>query len=357
MKKYIVFLIFVLLVSMAAVSAHDNQTLTSAGEDANLKAVEIKDNLSQADSDAKLEKTYFYDAGTDEEYVDDTVITHNVVKYYGDKETKFKVKVLDEDHNPQGGVYVSFGEFTTKYKEKTTNSKGIVYFPINYKVGKYYVETYIESEDGSSYWSAENVVKIKSTIPVKELVKYSASKKKFKIKFLDTKGNPLKNTAVKLKIKGKTYKVKTNGKGIVKIKSTRFKVGKEKITAYNPVSGEKRKISVIVLKKGVHKINVKIVDSPTAIESKKLKNGDCIDTVYETKYRQYNPGVYVEATGGGLTLSKHTKLLKAKFYFKNPYTGKVITKTSKKVKYSAIVIKPISGYVPYKATVWYKDKK
>ena len=346
-KKILLLVGIIFLISLTAVSASENTTVM--GETSS-------DELSATPEDT-LEKTYWYDAGTDREYVDDTVVTHNVVKYYGDKETKFKVKVYDEDYNPQGGVYVSFGQFAGKYMEKTTNSKGIVYFPINYKVGSHMVETYIEAEDGVSYWSAYNTVKIKSTIPVKELVKYSASKKKFKIKFLDTKGNALKNTFVKLTIKGKTYKMKTNSKGIVKIKSTRFKVGKEKITAYNPKSGEKRKISVVVLKKGVHKINVKISDLYTAIESKKLKNGDYIDTVYETMYRQYNPGVYVEATGGGLTLSKHTKLLKAKFYFKNPSTGKIITKTSKKVKYSSIVVKPISGYVPYKATVWYKDKK
>lgn len=65
----------------------------------------------------------------------------------------------------------------------------------------------------------------------------------------------------------------------------------------------------------------------------------------------------MQANGGGLTDAKHTKLLKAKYYFKSKSTGKVITKTSKKVKYDGIVIKPIKGYVPYKATVWYKDRK
>ncbi|MBR3140912.1 MAG: hypothetical protein IKF11_08630, partial [Methanobrevibacter sp.] len=71
---------------------------------------------------------------------------------------------------------------------------------------------------------------------------------------------------------------------------------------------------------------------------------------------QYNPGVYVQLNGGGLTDAKHTKLVKAKFYFKNKKTGKIITKTSKKVKYSTIKVKPIKGYTPYKATVWYKEK-
>jgi len=346
-KKILILVGIIFLIGLTAVSASENTTVM--GESGS-------DELSVAHEDT-LDKAYFYDADTNDVYADDTVVTHNVVKYYGDKDTRFKVTVYDEDHNPQGGVYVSFAKVPKDYKQKVTNSKGVVYFPINYKVGTHDVETYIEAEDGVSYWSAYNTVKIKSTIPTKELVKFSTSKKKFQIKFLDTKGKALKGKYVKLAIKGKVYKLKTNSKGIVKIKSTRFKVGKDKVIAYNPVSGEKKKISVVVLKRGTHKINIRI-DSPTGfLPIKKLKNGDYIDTVYETKYRQYAPGVYVESNGGGLTPAKHTKLLKAKFYFKNKNTGKIITKTSKKVKYSSIVIKPIKGYVPYKATVWYKDKR
>lgn len=342
-RKYLIFLIFMFLLCMSAVSAQDN-------------AIE---NLTQAtdDIDEKLEKTYWYDADTDEEYEDDTVVTHNVVKYYGDTDTKFKVKVYDEDYYPAEGVYVSFGKQFGSQKEMVTNRNGIVYFPINYKVGTHDVETHIDADDGVSYWSAYNTVKIKSTIPVKELVKYSTSKKKFKIKFLDTKGHALKGKTVKVAINGKLYKLKTNTKGIVKVKSTLFKVGKHKMTAYNPVSGEKRKISVVVLKRGTHKINIRIDDPTYYFPTKKLKNGDYIDTVYETQYRQYYPGVYVECSSGGLENPKHTKLVKVKFYFKNKITGKVITKVSSKVKYNSVVVKPIKGYSPFKATVWYKDKK
>lgn len=341
-KKFFVLAVFILMISLTAVSAQDNQTLSD-------------DALSLSDSDEKLEETLYFDSAGNY-YDDDTVVTHNVVKYYGDKDTRFKVKVYDDDYNPEEGVYVSFGKLLGKYKEKTTNSKGIVYFPINYNVGTYNVETYIESDDGDAYWSAYNTVKIKSTIPTKELVKFSGSKKKFQIKFLDTKGKLLKNTMVKVKVKGKILKLKTNSKGIVKIKSN-FKVGRDKVVAYNPVSGEKRKITVVVLKKGMHKVNIRVDDPTNYFPTKRLKNGDVLDTVYETEYRQYSPGVYVELTAGGLEPSKHTKLIKAKFYFKNKKTGKVITKTSSKVKYHYIVVKPVKGYSPYKATVWYKDKK
>lgn len=347
-RKYLIIILLVFLVSLTLVSAADNETPISKSSD--------ETSLEQAGTDVKLEKTYYYDEYGDE-YEDDTVVTHNVVKYYGDADTRFKVKVYDDDYNPLEGVEVSFRVDFGLYKNKLTDKNGNVYFALNQKPGKYYVETYIESEDGQAFWSTDNFVKIKSTIPTKELVKYSTSKKKFKVKFLDTKGHALSDKMVKFKINGKTYKVKTDQNGFASIKSTRYKVGKTKITAYNPVSKEKRKISVVVLKKGRHKINIRIDDPTDFFPTKKLKNGDYINTVYATEYRQYDPGVYVQCSSGGLENPKYTKLLKAKFYFKNKKTGKIITKTSTKVKYNEIVVKPVKGYSPYKATVWYKDKK
>lgn len=339
--KFYILIIIITLLMISAVSAQENHTPTTLNTTAN----------------EKLEKTQFYNADNGKIYEDDTIITHNVVKYYGDNQTKFKVKVQDNNNKPAKNITVSFTKLFKPYKEKTTNKDGIVYFNINYKVGTHDVETLIKSPDGKSFWSTYNTVKIKSTIPTKELVKYSTSKKKFKIKFTDTKGKTLENQYIKLKIKGKTYKLKTNTKGIVNIKSTHFKTGNEKITAYNPVSGETRKIPVVVLKKGKHKINIRI-DNPTVdLPVKKLKNTDRIYTVYETKHKQYDPGVYIICKSKEMEKQKHTKLLKAKYYFKNKNTGKIITKTSSKVTHNSIIIKPIKEYTPYKATVWYKDRK
>lgn len=350
-RKFLIIslVLFVFLVSVTSVCAQDN------GTDIMGQVVDDENVIAVSNEDEKLEKTYFYDADVDESYVDDTVVTHNVVKYYGDEDTKFKVKVYDEDYYPEEGVYVSFRIDFGNYKEKTTNSNGIVYFPLNYDVGEHSVETYIESDDGRSYWSADNTVTIKSTIPTKGLVKYSTSKKKFKIRFLDTKGHALKNKVVKIKKNGYWYKFKTNSKGYIKIRST-FKVGKHKIVAYNPVSKEKRKISVVVLKKGTHKVNMKFDYSKHGAEIKKLKNGDGLYTIYTTEYGQYYPGVYVQGFSSGIELPKHTKIIKAKFFFKNKKTGKVITKTTKKVSHSTIKVNLVNGYLPYKVTVWYKDR-
>lgn len=57
-------------------------------------------------SEEKLETSYFSDYNTHKEYEDNRVVTHNVVKYYGDKDTKFTVEVYDKNGNPVKGADV-----------------------------------------------------------------------------------------------------------------------------------------------------------------------------------------------------------------------------------------------------------
>ncbi len=357
-KKFLTFLILVMLVSIAAVSAHDNQTLSSTGEDVNLKAVEVKDNLSQADSGEKLEKTYFNDYDTKKQYDDNRVITHNVVKYYGDKDTRFTVEVRDNDGNPVKGAEISYSIIGGGESHKSTNSKGIASFTIKDRLGKFHPNIMVQLKGVNGDWTVENTIKVKSTIISKDLVKFSTSKKKFQIGFLDTKGNPLKNKKVKLKINGKTYKLRTNSKGIVKIKSTRFDIGRHKITAYNPRSGEERSLPVVVLKKGTHKTSVKVVNSKDVVSHKKLKNGDHIGTAYDGTARGAEKVIHIYISGPSkLGDSKHTKVTKVKLYFKNKKTGKVISKSPRKINSDSIQMKALNGYAPLKVSVWYKDKK
>lgn len=341
-KKIIILMFLMILMSITAVSAQENN---------------ITSDLAKAQDMNEVESLEPYTSEASKNYTDYTVKTHDMVKYYGDKDEKFKIEVLYKNNTPAGNVKVFFGKLETIYYGKTTGKDGIVKYNLNYKPGKYNVATFIETEDDPLSIRALNKVEIKTTIPTKELVKYSCSKKKFQIKFLDTKGKPLSAKYVKVKIRDKTYKLKTNSHGIVKIKSTRFKIGKEKITLTNPASGEKRRISVVVLKRGVHKISIKIDDPTGFFPTKTVKNGDYISTVYSRGSHHYPGGVYVMSSSSSWEAPKHTKLLKAKIYFKNKKTGKIITKTSKKVKYYSIIVKPVKGYSPYKAKVWYRDAK
>lgn len=342
--RYLLIMGVLFFLLIASVSAQDNQTSLSVGEDTPLEKTD----------DEVLEETYYYEDGV-RQYEDDVVVTRDVVKYYGDRDTRFKVTVYDDDYYPLEGVYVSFGQWGGKYREKATNSYGNVYFPINYKVGSHEVETYIESDDGRGFWSAYNTVKVKSTIMKSEkLVKYSNEKsKKFKFKFVDSKGKSLVKKMVTFKIKGKNYRLRTDSEGYVKLKLN-LGWGKHRITAYNPKSKETRKFSVVILKRGLHKVKIRIDDPTDEFPHKRLKNGDHLYSIYVTKDAQYKNGVYAEL---GYDFA-HTKLVKAKFYFKNKATGKVITKTSSKVDYGTwIKVKAVKGYSPFRATVWYRDVK
>jgi hypothetical protein len=334
----------VFLFAVAAVGAADNAT--------------CGDDLSHAQDTDAMEKTYFHNEETGEKILDDTVITHNVVKYYGDK-TKFKVKVYDDDYNEESDVCVSFGKDWTHLKEKTTDGYGNVFFPINYKVGKHKVMTYIECDGSSSYYLAKNTVTIKSTIKAKTVTKYTTQKsKKFSVKFLNTKGKALASKKITFKIKGKTYKTWTDSKGMAKIKINDVKTGCHRIVAINPASKEKRTVYAYIFKKGEVKSAFVKIKKSNVFGNKRLKTRDMAQTAYEwRKNRQFDPGVYAWLThpNGGLEAALHSKIVKAKFYFKDSY-GKVVTKTSSYVAYDTIKVNDIHGFTPYKAKIWYRVK-
>ena len=115
----------------------------------------------------------------------------------------------------------------------------------------------------------------------------------------------------------------------------------------------------------IHKINVKIHNFKSgelwAPKAFKLKNGDAIAGYVEYKKNSQfgrQTGVNAWYVGeGNEDIDPHfTKLVKAKFYFKNKKTGKIITKTIKSKGSAHISTKLINGYTPYKATVWYKNE-
>lgn len=110
------------------------------------------------------------------------------------------------------------------------------------------------------------------------------------------------------------------------------------------------------------KISVKIYNFKPGVlwapKAKILKNGDAIAGYVEYRGNmQFSKGTGVTAwyVGNGYNGDiepHHTKLVKAKFFFKDK-NGNVKTKT---VKGSGghISTKLIKGYTPYKAKVWYK---
>lgn len=122
---------------------------------------------------------------------------------------------------------------------------------------------------------------------------------------------------------------------------------------------------VSAAKSATKKVDVKIYNFKPGVlwgpKAVKFKNGDAIAGYVEYKGNmQFNKGTgvtawYIGSGYNGDIEPHHTKLIKAKFFFKNN-KGKVKTKTVNGNGGGHISTGLIKGYTPYKATVWYKTK-
>ena len=118
------------------------------------------------------------------------------------------------------GKYVKFTIDKRTYKIKT-NKKGYATLKINKKPGKY---TIVSRYDD---FKVKNRITVKTTLKTKNLSKKVKKSANFKVKVLNSKGKAYNKKLVKIKFKGKLYKLKTNNKGIAIFEVPKnLKVGK-----------------------------------------------------------------------------------------------------------------------------------
>ena len=144
----------------------------------------------------------------------------NIVTYYNSGYV-YKVRVIGDDGNPVGaGV-----KFTIKINGKsytyTTDKDGY----LNIKINKRFTAS--SSKKNRVYkislsykgYTVKNTITIKQVLKSKRIVKVKKSAKRIVLKATLKQGKKaLKGKVIKFKFKGKTYKVKTNKKGIAKVK-------------------------------------------------------------------------------------------------------------------------------------------
>ena len=150
------------------------------------------------------------------------IVSKNLTKYY--KSSKlFKVKVYDAYGKLAKSKYVSFKINNKTYRVKT-NKKGIASFKINQKPGKYNVLIRYGKVQ------AKNKITVKTVLITKNITKKVGKRKYFSIKVLNAKGKPYARQVLKVKFRGKNYKLKTKKNGIARfIASKRLKAGTYKI--------------------------------------------------------------------------------------------------------------------------------
>lgn len=204
----------------------------------------LKDYTSPHKSYKSLDGTNWYDT-YDYQYsncIKAFTITNNVIEYYGEiifsgnkdmtvyygSNKYYKVKVLDRDGNILKGtkVKIKIGKITKIIK---TDSKGYAKIKIIQKPGKYKIKITCD------YSSLINKLTVKSTIITKNTIVKKWKPIKFKAKLKNTKGRIIKGKKLSFNFKGKTYKVKTNKKGIATlIINKKLKKGRYEIkTSYN----------------------------------------------------------------------------------------------------------------------------
>ena len=166
-----------------------------------------------------------------------TIIDENKTSYIN---SNLEMKFLDNIGNPLSNTDVYFVVNNLAYKIKT-NGNGVAIFNINSKVGSYKIMAINPLSGENKTFN----LKIVSTVSANNLVKYYKGSSKFKATFLNKDGTYLKNTYVKFTIAGKTYKVKTNSKGVATLKIN-LKPGKYKITTLNTKTKEKKINSVTI---------------------------------------------------------------------------------------------------------------
>jgi len=154
----------------------------------------------------------------------------DISKYYlGSK--NYQLRVLNDDGDIASGVYVKITVGGKTYNVKT-NKNGIATLKLTQKPNKYTISASYKG------FKVSNKVVIKTTIITKNLSKKKSKTAKFTVKLLNSNGKILKSKIATIKFKGKTYKVKTNSKGIAKLTINKnIKVGKYNIvTSYGKLT-------------------------------------------------------------------------------------------------------------------------
>ena len=153
----------------------------------------------------------------------------DIVMYYGANKY-YRVKVFDDYGKALNGETISIVINGNAYHVKT-DKNGIAGVKLNmFKVGKY---TVIIDYKG---FKVSNKITVRSTLTAKNKSVKKKKVVKFAAKLVNVNGKPLKAKKITFKIKGKTYKVKTNKKGIATLKLKKLKAGKYTIkTSYGAV--------------------------------------------------------------------------------------------------------------------------
>ncbi|WP_458455101.1 Ig-like domain-containing protein [Methanobrevibacter sp.] len=251
----------------------------------------------------------------------------NDVSVYYKGSYNYQVTLKNDDgpvENANLTLHISGQEYI-----RSTDSQGRVFFSLDLKPDTYNIVVNFGNI------STTNQIKILPVIKANDVTKAYKSSTKYTATFLDSKGNPLKNTNVKFKIKGKTYTKKTNSKGVASI-ALDLKPGNYVIYAIHPYGWQ---ISN----------KVKVKSSISASDMKKYYKGSKkFKATFYGKNGKVLKKKYIKFQAKGHTYTKKTNS-KGAAYIKviskpGSYKIKVInTQTGEKRYFKITVLSPITA--------------
>ncbi|WP_405265861.1 C1 family peptidase [Methanobrevibacter sp.] len=189
--------------------------------------ISLNINLNPGSYDVRITNPISGEVKTQKISVVKRISQNNDLKMYYGAGKLYKVKVCDDNGNFAAGLNVKFSIGGKTFYSKTDRN-GFASLKISLKPGTYNI--YAEYKG----FRVSNKIAVKSTIITKNIKVKKGKTIRFTAKLLNKNGKILKNKKVTFKFKGKTYKLKTNKKGIVTLKITKkYKAGKYSIvTSY-----------------------------------------------------------------------------------------------------------------------------
>ena len=171
-----------------------------------------------------------------------------------------------------------------------------------------------------------------------------------------------KSGIVKFTINGKTYKAKVKN-GLAKITVTSPSKAKTYSCKAIYLGSKSVKRSSdnfnMIVKPNYNSVTLTLHVNSNWYSQARLKTGDVLLGTASSYFRQHGKGVSIGTMIDAGQEGQHsTRLIKAKVWFENDYTGNVITRTHSSTHngYNIEKFNWIDGYTPYKAQVWYKHR-
>ena len=270
---------------------------------------------------------------------DSNIIVNDLTKYYNDNK-RLKIRLTDENNKPLANKTINI-QISCKNYNKITDSKGEVNLDIKLSPGTYKAVINFVDDD---YRNQKKTIKIavlkdKTSITAKNLIKYYKNSTKLSIKLVDNNKKALKSKIIKIRIGGKTLSAKTNSKGIAKF-SINNKVGTYNIKI--SFKGSKiyqaysKTIKVYIKSAKISLKSKKVKRNSNLIVKFKDKNGKAIKKT-KVKFR-LNGKTYIKTTDkkGQAKLKVKVKLgiykLKTSFKSTKVYGATVFTNKIKVIK-------------------------